>query len=405
MAPVSRPRYAEDTLGSRRRRRSSSGSPPSTQSTRSPWGGRSRSHSRCLEGFRPPWSESGVGTSCPVSLSGSREPPPGLRNYAFSSSSISYGEYRYHHHSCPGNRQRVEDYEKEKEESYRQRRLKERERIGELGAPEVWGLSPKFPEPDSDEHTPVEDEEVKNEKSSSDSSFEEKRKKKTSRSKNKKKRKNKSSKRKHRKYSENSDSDSDSDMNSNSDDDKKRVKKAKKKEKKKKRRAKKLKKKNRKTKKESSDSSCKYSEEEFPEDNWIEQSKIADTMDLIGPEAPIIHTSQDQKPLNYGHALLPGEGAAMAEYVKAGKRIPRRGEIGLTSEEIASFECSGYVMSGSRHRRMEAVRLRKENQIYSADEKRALASFNQEERRKRENKILASFREMVYRKTKGKDDK
>jgi len=39
----------------------------------------------------------------------------------------------------------------------------------------------------------------------------------------------------------------------------------------------------------------------------------------------------------------------MAEYVKAGKRIPRRGEIGLTSEEIASFESSGYVMSGSRY--------------------------------------------------------
>lgn len=58
-----------------------------------------------------------------------------------------------------------------------------------------------------------------------------------------------------------------------------------------------------------------------------------------------------------------------------------------------------------RHRRMEAVRLRKENQIYSADEKRALASFNQEERRKRESKILSSFREMVYRKTKGKEEK
>ncbi|KAL2791459.1 NKAP-like protein [Daubentonia madagascariensis] len=406
MAPVSRPRYSEDTPGSRRQRRSSSGSPPSAQSRRSPWGGRSRSHSRGREGLRPPWSEPGVAASYSLSRSGSREPPPGPRNNTFSSSSsISYGEYRYHHHYCPGNRQWVEDYEKEKEESYRQRRLKERERIGELGAPEVWGLSPKFPEPDSDEHTPVEDEEVKNEKSSSDSSFEEKRKK-TSRSKNKKKRKNKSSKRKHRKYSENSDSDSDSYINSSSDDDKKRVKKAKKKEKKKKRRAKKLKKKkNKKTKKESSDSSCKYSEEELPEDTWIEQSKIADTMHLIGPEAPIIHTSQDEKPLNYGHALLPGEGAAMAEYVKAGKRIPRRGEIGLTSEEIASFECSGYVMSGSRHRRMEAVRLRKENQIYSADEKRALASFNQEERRKRENKILASFREMVYRKTKGKDEK
>lgn len=51
---------------------------------------------------------------------------------------------------------------------------------------------------------------------------------------------------------------------------------------------------------------------------------------------------------SFGHALLPGEGAAMAEYVKAGKRIPRRGEIGLTSDEIADFEKSGYVMSGSR---------------------------------------------------------
>ncbi|NWJ06940.1 NKAPL protein, partial [Crypturellus undulatus] len=167
------------------------------------------------------------------------------------------------------------------------------------------------------------------------------------------------------------------------------------------------KKKNRKSRKESSDSSSEDSDDETfqGEDLWIERSKNTEADSLIGPEAPKTHASQDDRPLNYGHALLPGEGAAMAEYVKAGKRIPRRGEIGLTSEEIASFESSGYVMSGSRHRRMEAVRLRKENQIYSADEKRALASFNQEERRKRENKILASFREMVYRKTKGKDDK
>ncbi|KAL8180887.1 UNVERIFIED_CONTAM: hypothetical protein K2H54_038419, partial [Gekko kuhli] len=167
------------------------------------------------------------------------------------------------------------------------------------------------------------------------------------------------------------------------------------------------KKKSKKNRKDSSDSSSEDSDDEAlkGDELWIERSKNTDGVDFIGPEAPITHASQDDRPLNYGHALLPGEGAAMAEYVKAGKRIPRRGEIGLTSEEIASFEKSGYVMSGSRHRRMEAVRLRKENQIYSADEKRALASFNQEERRKRENKILASFREMVYRKTKGKDDK
>jgi hypothetical protein len=39
----------------------------------------------------------------------------------------------------------------------------------------------------------------------------------------------------------------------------------------------------------------------------------------------------------------------MAAYIAEGKRIPRRGEIGLTSDEIDNFEKSGYVMSGSRY--------------------------------------------------------
>ncbi|XP_024425978.2 NKAP-like protein [Desmodus rotundus] len=391
MAPVSRSRSPEDTPGSRRRRRSSPGS------------SRSCSQARGREGLGPPW---GPSASAPYLRSdpGSRE-PPGLSNYTFWSPPSTYwGGHRYHHRDYPGDRQWAEHYEVK--ESYRQRRLKERERIGELGAPEVWGLSPKYPEPDSDEHSPAEGEDVKTQKtsSSSESSSEEKRKKKASHSKNK--RRKKKSKRKYKKYYGNSDSNSDPDTNCSSDEGKKRAKKAKNKDKKKKRRGGSTKKKkSKKTRKEPNDSSYKDCEGELPTDNWFEHSDITDTMDLIGPDAPAIHASQDEKPLNYGHALLPGEGAAMAEYVKAGKRIPRRGEIGLTSEEIASFECSGYVMSGSRHRRMEAVRLRKENQIYSADEKRALASFNQEERRKRENNILASFREMVYRKTKGKDDK
>ena len=103
---------------------------------------------------------------------------------------------------------------------------------------------------------------------------------------------------------------------------------------------------------------------------------------------------------SFGDALLPGEGAAMAEFVKAGKRIPRRGEIGLTSGEIEGFEASGYVMSGSRHRRMEAVRLRKENQIYSADEKAALASFNRDERLKKEEQIMGEFHKIINSKKK-----
>lgn len=106
------------------------------------------------------------------------------------------------------------------------------------------------------------------------------------------------------------------------------------------------------------------------------------------------------KPIDFGRALLPGEGAAMAKYVEEGKRIPRRGEIGLTSDEISKFEESGFVMSGSRHRRMEAVRLRKENQIYSADEKRALAKFNHEIRSKKEEQLMSQFRELIHSKQK-----
>ena len=88
----------------------------------------------------------------------------------------------------------------------------------------------------------------------------------------------------------------------------------------------------------------------------------------------------------------------MAAFVAEGKRIPRRGEIGLTSDEIVAFETAGYVMSGSRHRRMEAVRLRKENQVYSADEKRALAMFNREERQKKEQQIMCNLKELINNK-------
>ncbi|ODN03521.1 hypothetical protein Ocin01_03175 [Orchesella cincta] len=134
-----------------------------------------------------------------------------------------------------------------------------------------------------------------------------------------------------------------------------------------------------------------------------ESSKNADNEEeeCIGPQPKqIVQLSVKE----YGKALLPGEGAAMAAYVAEGKRIPRRGEIGLTSNEIETFEDVGYVMSGSRHRRMEAVRIRKENQIYSADEKRALAMFSKEERQKRENKILSQFRDVVQRKITAKRD-
>ena len=125
-------------------------------------------------------------------------------------------------------------------------------------------------------------------------------------------------------------------------------------------------------------------------------------LEEFGPEPDNLLKALDAKTklMDFGRALLPGEGAAMAKFVEEGKRIPRRGEIGLTSEEISQFEDSGYVMSGSRHRRMEAVRLRKENQVYSADEKRALARFNHEARSKKEEVLMTQFRELIHSKQK-----
>ncbi|CAN1187482.1 NKAP family protein [Linum perenne] len=101
--------------------------------------------------------------------------------------------------------------------------------------------------------------------------------------------------------------------------------------------------------------------------------------------------------ISYGGALRPGEGDAIAQYVQQGKRIPRRGEVGLSADEISKFETLGYVMSGSRHQRMNAIRIRKENQVYSAEDKRALAMFNYEEKAKREHKVMADLQRLVQR--------
>ena len=206
---------------------------------------------------------------------------------------------------------------------------------------------------------------------------------------------------------------------------KKKKKSSKKKSKKSKKKSKKSKKKKssksgkkKKKKRSSSDSDSSSSSSDSSDgDEWIEKElvpKIGGTGeslahpfkqfdeeeeedDSIGPKLPEkVQLSHKEM----GTALLPGEGSAMAAFVADGKRIPRRGEIGLTSDQIVRYEDEGWVMSGSRHRRMEAVRLRKENQIYSAEEKRALAMFSKEERVKRENKILGQFRDLVTEKLK-----
>jgi hypothetical protein len=107
---------------------------------------------------------------------------------------------------------------------------------------------------------------------------------------------------------------------------------------------------------------------------------------------------------SYGKALLPGEGQALAQYVQQNLRIPRRGEIGYSGDDIDHFEKSGYVMSGSRHTRMNAVRIRKENQVYSAEEQRALALLTMEENQQKEAQLMEDFRVMLKEKQKMRQD-
>ncbi|KAG0260584.1 Integrator complex subunit 6 [Mortierella polycephala] len=134
---------------------------------------------------------------------------------------------------------------------------------------------------------------------------------------------------------------------------------------------------------------------EFPDDMWVEKKvEMPEDDQEVGP-VPLQLNDGMMNERNYGGALLAGEGSAMAAYVQDGKRIPRRGEIGLESNEIENYEGVGFVMSGSRHQRMNAVRVRKENQVISAEEKRALLIFNQEEKIKKDNKIINEMREMV----------
>ena len=126
-------------------------------------------------------------------------------------------------------------------------------------------------------------------------------------------------------------------------------------------------------------------------------SSESDDEGMVGPTLPTSQSSANLKRSrsHFGGALLPGEGAAIAAFVEQGERIPRRGEVGMSGLEIAQYEALGYIMSGSRHARMNAVRLRKENQVQTAEEKRALQLLKLEEKEKRDRQIVSEFRSTI----------
>eukprot|EP01117_Protostelium_nocturnum_P010900 TRINITY_DN3935_c0_g1_i1.p1 TRINITY_DN3935_c0_g1~~TRINITY_DN3935_c0_g1_i1.p1 ORF type:complete len:425 (-),score=213.85 TRINITY_DN3935_c0_g1_i1:471-1745(-) len=150
------------------------------------------------------------------------------------------------------------------------------------------------------------------------------------------------------------------------------------------------------------------SDEEEEAQDWVVKEVVIPEYkpDLSNvPVGPQPLPKLEHKTADFGSALLPGEGDAIAQFVLNNQRIPRRGEIGLTSDEIEKYEGAGFVMSGSRHKRMTAVRLRKEGQVISAEERRQLALKNFEERAKKENQVIADLRTLVNSKLEQTENK
>lgn len=294
------------------------------------------------------------------------------------------------------------------DDDYLESRRLEREAIAIAGVDTLWGRSPVRAIVSSDDEATVAKRKAKRKKE------------KKARKAAKKVKKAKKSKKAKRKNSDDDDDDSGSDSSSDDDDDDSTNDKKSKRSSKKAKQSKSRKAKRRRAASSSEDSTDSSDADETADgdDVWTEKPAARSGKAKRKSASAAAHIDSAQPPAgsdiqigpavqkstaaltykDFGHALLPGEGAAMAAYIADGKRIPRRGEIGLTADEISTYEDVGYVMSGNRHRRMEAVRIRKENQIYTADEKRALAMFSREERMKRETKILGQFKEMVQAK-------
>ena len=73
----------------------------------------------------------------------------------------------------------------------------------------------------------------------------------------------------------------------------------------------------------------------------------------------------------------------------------------MSSEAINNYEKLGYVMSGNRHKKMNIARESKEIQIFTVEEKKALAIFNLEEQQRKEINIINNFKKILKSK---KDD-
>lgn len=120
--------------------------------------------------------------------------------------------------------------------------------------------------------------------------------------------------------------------------------------------------------------------------------------DSFGPEPFQLHSvGHDEHIVSMlkQQGFFSGEAEGMVAYAREGKRIPRRGEIGLSAEDIDKLEKVGYVMSGNRNKRMNAVRLKKESQVINLEQDRKAALEKLEQKVLHEHEQLAEFREIL----------
>ena len=125
----------------------------------------------------------------------------------------------------------------------------------------------------------------------------------------------------------------------------------------------------------------------------------------VGPQPMHIEFDRkDERKFYAGTGIKQKEADLFSHYVQQGKRIPRRGEVGLSSDEINRYESLGYVMSGTRHKTMNLARMKKEQLLYTAEEKRALAIYNLEEQQRRERNIINEMKYMWQTKKEDVDE-
>eukprot|EP00388_Colpodella_angusta_P016698 GDKJ01041359.1.p1 GENE.GDKJ01041359.1~~GDKJ01041359.1.p1 ORF type:complete len:279 (-),score=44.48 GDKJ01041359.1:238-1074(-) len=122
-----------------------------------------------------------------------------------------------------------------------------------------------------------------------------------------------------------------------------------------------------------------------------------DSDSSFGPQ-PIHHSTMADKRIQQilvRQGLFKGEAEGMAAFARDGKRIPRRGEIGMDASQIEKLENIGYVMSGNRNKRMNAIRIEKEQKVLNLEKDRIASLQKIEQKFMKEHEQLAEFREIL----------